>query len=630
MGKGANRRNRRKKYPTKNVYQNKSPDTQLSVTRIPKIFGADFSGHDDSVQKYQDIIDATPHDGGKRRVLFICEASYLRTGFSTYLHEIFTRLHATGKYDLAEFGSYGDAPHIDPRAGEVKWKYYHNLPTSLEEAREYGFVDGQVVGPQYSENQFGKWRLPLVLADFKPDIVISIRDNWMDKYVKDCPFREYFHWIWMPTVDGYPQRWDWLKDYNQVDTVLAYSWFGKKVLETQSKTPMSQIQHIKPIKVKDVCQPGADPQIFKPLPKKEVRKIFGIPDTDKNGAPLRFVGTVMRNQPRKLFPRILEAFEKFKSDHPDVSKGVMLLCHTSIPDVGWDIPALAAMYGLQDHVAYSYMCLKCGNIAVSSFLGSPTTCPICKTPESFGTPNTKFGFTPEHLNLIYNLMDVYIQGSIAEGDGMPVNEAKMAGVPCLVSDYSALYEKARNGGALPIHNDTIYTEHETGQWRSLFSRSDLSNKLASLLRNEDKRQKLAKEAQECAMKYYTWDLCSKKWESLLDSIAIRDRKETWDSPIEELKKPNPNSPPEGLSDEEFVEWLYINILCRQGSDSSGKHYWCQILQNKNVARKDIERHFRALVEKENAVKMLRKNPKNPNTRPEDVIREAIIKAEGAL
>ena len=43
----------------------------------------------------------------KKRVLFCSEATYLNTGYATYAREVLSRLHASGKYEIAEFASYG-------------------------------------------------------------------------------------------------------------------------------------------------------------------------------------------------------------------------------------------------------------------------------------------------------------------------------------------------------------------------------------------------------------------------------------------------------------------------------------------------------------------------------------------
>lgn len=518
--------------------------------------------------------------------------------------------------------SYGAPREGDKRAAQVPWKYYHNLPTNPMEEQAYGTKNGQPINDNYRENQFGKWKLPYVLADFKPDIVLLNRDNWMDTHVLQCPLRDKVLVYWMPTVDGYPQKWEWLKDYAQVDGLFAYSHFGKKVLEEQSKTVLSKRLHKLPeLKVLDVIQPGVNLDIFKPMDKVELKRNMGIP------ANMRFVGTVMRNQPRKLFPRIIDAFYMFKTRYPQSSKNVKLLLHTSIPDVGWDIPEAVLRRGLENEVLFSYVCRSCGSFTIMNFRGSPTICPACNQKTLY-TPNTQFGVDEDKFAMIYNLMDVYIQGSIAEGDGMPVNEAKACGIPCLVSDYSALYEKGRNGGAMPIVSETIYTEHETMQWRSLFSRKDLAHKLNVLMTNDQKRAKLSRRARECAERFYNWDLTAKKWEAWILNAPLKDRKETWEAPIE-LKTPEKSSPPSDLSNEDFIEWLYINILRRNGVDPGGLQYWIGLLQQ-GASRKDMEKHFRTLVERENTVKELIQNPNKGATNPMDRVRDIVERTEGKI
>ena len=60
----------------------------------------------------------------KKRILMNGEASYMLSGFGTYSNEVLSRLHDTGKYELAEFATYGFVN--DPRDTNVKWKIYAN------------------------------------------------------------------------------------------------------------------------------------------------------------------------------------------------------------------------------------------------------------------------------------------------------------------------------------------------------------------------------------------------------------------------------------------------------------------------------------------------------------------------
>ena len=610
--KAANNRNREEQRFLEEMHQ----EAKVDLVSLPSILGANFNFEQNEIEAIRKKIESLPKDpsGHKKRILFISEAGYLKTGFSTYLYQVLKRLNATGKYEIAEFGSYGNSPEVDPRAKNSPWKYYHNMPVNNIEDAEYK--------KDYKENQFGKWKLSYVLADFKPDIILLNRDNWMDTHVLKNQFRGNCLVFWMPTVDGYPQKWEWLHDYSKVDGLYTYSWFGKKVLEDQSRTVLAKRIKLPELNVRNVMQPGVDTSVFKPMDKTEVKKTFGVPNN------LRFIGTVMRNQPRKLFTRIIDSFRLFKEKYPIESRNTLLLLHTSIPDVGWDIPEAVRQNGLEELVVYSYMCSNCGLLAVSTFVGSPANCPQCNKP-SFHTPNTQFGYKDEHFAFIYNLMDVYIQGSIAEGDGMPVNEAKACGVPVLCSDFSALYEKNRNGGGLPIKNDTIYTEHETMQWRSLFSREDLAEKLASLMGDEPKRLKLSKEARECAEKYYSWDLCATKWELAIDEAKIKNRTETWDKSIE-IKETSKFAPPDSPNTKdgykEWLTWCYQNILGRKGIDPDGLQYWTRVLENapdKRKSKDDLEKHFRKMVDSENESKKILANPKSAISDPIQRIRDQV-------
>jgi hypothetical protein len=71
----------------------------------------------------------------KKRVLFVGEASFLSTGFSTYYRELLPRLVETGKYEIAELGSYAAQNH--PLVEEFiqgRWKFYGVMPTTQEES----------------------------------------------------------------------------------------------------------------------------------------------------------------------------------------------------------------------------------------------------------------------------------------------------------------------------------------------------------------------------------------------------------------------------------------------------------------------------------------------------------------
>ena len=62
----------------------------------------------------------------KPRILFCSEFSQLKTGYAVYGHEVLTRLHNSGKYDIYELACYSH--HSDPRNQRVPWTTYSILP----------------------------------------------------------------------------------------------------------------------------------------------------------------------------------------------------------------------------------------------------------------------------------------------------------------------------------------------------------------------------------------------------------------------------------------------------------------------------------------------------------------------
>ena len=253
----------------------------------------------------------------------------------------------------------------------------------------------------------------------------TLTDWWMAYFWADSALRDRFHWVYMACVDSYPQKWEWINTYGNVDTLLAYSHFGKRALEEQSRTYIAQSMHLKPLDVEMVTQPGIDNEIYKPVDKKIIKEQFGIPPE------IRFIGMVSRNQKRKLFPRLIESFRMFKDQNgwqetdPRRKKikdidNIKLLLHTCVKDVGFDIPEAIRREGLQKEVLFSYICTKCGACAVSLFAGHPTKCPKCGEVAMI-TPNTQFGYPDEQFAKLFNLFDVYVQASIA-GACLPAGE----------------------------------------------------------------------------------------------------------------------------------------------------------------------------------------------------------------
>jgi glycosyltransferase involved in cell wall biosynthesis len=478
----------------------------------------------------------------KKRVLFCSEATFLNTGYATYTREILNYLHSTGKYEIAEMGSYGQRD--DPRASSIPWKYYGVSPNTDCEPK--ATQEEMRVYQSGGTNQFGEWIFEHICLDFMPDIVCDIRDFWMLDFAERSPFRNYFNWAIMPTVDARPQARQWIATYAGADAVLTYSDWAGGVLNDQSGGR---------IKYHGSAPPSAHPA-YHPVADKRAHKVqFGI-DPD-----YKIVGTVMRNQRRKLYPDLFEAFRKFldKSEN----KNYYLYCHTSYPDLGWDIPELILQHDLSAHILFTYICPETSKPFPSLFKGAVAQSPFTGKWGST-LSNVKNGVSYENLSDIINLFDLYTQYANCEGFGLPQVEAAACGVPVCGTDYSAMESVLRKLGGHPIKPAGLYKELETGCLRAVPDNDAAAELFRSFFedQNDEDREKEGKRTRELFNKYYQWDISGRQWESIFDSFKIRPPEETWLSQPK-LHQCRPKLTDEMLTNADpnrLAKWLIVEAL----------------------------------------------------------------------
>tara|TARA_R110000824_G_scaffold282601_8_gene470884 strand:- start:52 stop:1704 length:1653 start_codon:yes stop_codon:yes gene_type:complete len=470
----------------------------------------------------------------KRRVLLVSEANFLNSGFGTYAKELLNRLHTTNKYELAEFASYGK-----PSMGQsVPWTFYGNMPEDGDQA-SLDFYNSN------GSHQFGTWRFDKVCIDFKPDIVLSYRDPWMDNWIQNAPTRPYFHWVWMPTVDSSPQRQEWVDTFSTCDAVLAYSEFGGKVLKEQGKERINYI---------GCASPGIDPHVYKPLPKEALRKEMGI------DPECFIVGTVMRNQKRKLFFELMKSFRSFLDEAPsDIASKSLLYLHTSYPEKnGWDIADGIMQNNLGGKVLMTYICRVCNKFFPSPFQDALAQCQFCKKRTAV-CPTVSLGVSVEDLAKIYNLFDLYVQYAICEGFGMPQVEAAACGVPVAGTDYSAMHDVIKFTKGYPIPVKTFFREIETNAERAYPDNDKLKETFIEFFsQSNEERTKKSMEVRKHTIKRYNWDDTASVWERYIDSYEPQGLQGKWDSPASLSMVPD--GIPENLSNEDFIKWIFTDVL----------------------------------------------------------------------
>ena len=469
----------------------------------------------------------------KKRVLFVSECHSVASGFGTYAKQVLPRLAATGKYDLAEFASYGK-----PESGDVDWLYFSNSPENDQEQQLFA---------QHHANHFGYWRFDKVVLTFKPDIVLTYRDPWMDEWIAHSPLRPFFNWVWMPTVDSAPQKRKWLESFADCDALLAYSEFGEKTLKEQSNGTLN---------VLGCASPAIDPELYCPVPnKKKHKEKFNLPPD------INIVGTVMRNQRRKLFFELMKAFKGFlKTAPPEVAKKTFLYLHTSYPEPqGWDIAEGILEFGLSSKVITTYVCRNCKKFHPSIFQDAICLCPHCDQ-RSAVMPSVGFGLSIPELIEVYNLFDMYVQYAICEGFGMPQVEAGACGVPVAAVDYSAMEDVVRFTKGYPINVKSLYRELETGADRALPDNEHLARIITDhFCLSEDERNKKCYETRMGTIKRYDWDRTAKVWEHAIDNANFVGLQGKWDAPRMPIK-PLPPSIPNIQDGEDLVRWSYAELL----------------------------------------------------------------------
>jgi len=428
----------------------------------------------------------------RKKVLVMTDSPKLHTGFAKVGKEVWTYLNRTGKYDIKCLGWF----HQDSNE-EVTYPIF----TTEKDSQ----------GRTSQEDKYGHKSFPSFVDRFKPDLVWTLGDMWMVDHVANAHNRSSFKWIGYFPIDGHPSPSKWGPTVENMDLAVAYGKYGMEVIK--QKAPKANLQYI---------YHGVDTRAFCPVDDKDRldarRNIIGVGD-DK-----LLLGIVARNQPRKAFDKLFEAYFYILtgaynickdcgkiSVYPynllakgavpiddcrhclskNVSRGtarddVRLYVHGAIVDCGWDMLDLQNDFNLG------------GKILVN--------------------PSLRIGAgVSEHtLNGVYNAIDVFTLPTRGEGFGLPILEAMAAGTPVVVTDYSAHTEWVGEAGEL-IPPIALESEPLTNIRRAII---DVDLYVASLLKfinDKDLRESCGRKGIEIA-KSMDWEIICKQWESVIDSV----------------------------------------------------------------------------------------------------------------
>ncbi len=415
-------------------------------------------------KKEKQNIHSTEIPTKKLKVLWMSDNVLISSGMAVVGREILLGLHRTGKYQLTHLGwGFNGFPH--------------NFPVPILPASAPDFGKNGV--PQAGIPSFQR-----VIEMCKPDVVIALGDAWMLNYIKDLPNRKSFKLIQYSPIDGSPIPQVWINWFKDADSLVMYSEFGSK-----------EIEKIAPELKSSLIYHGVKSDVYKPLPqdiKSRIKKTITFQQVEGNQLVTKIglpdnafvVGVIARNQPRKNFDRIIKSFAKFAKNKPDVR----LWLHSAITDAAYNLAELAIIYGIADKV--------------------------CFTPNY----NLANGVSEHDLNSLMNVFDVHFLPTQGEGFGLPILESMSAGVPQVVTDYSAHVEWCKSASILiPLTEDDFILSPNYPVERAVPKITESAKCLEKIYLDKSLREELSKNAREVAISM-SWEKTIPQWELAIEEV----------------------------------------------------------------------------------------------------------------
>lgn len=510
----------------------------------------------------------------KKRVILNTDYPLLKTGLARNGRLLAEYLYRTGKYELYYFccGTAWESPEYS----RFPWKTFGTLPNNQQELQQICQDPGQARFVSY-----GGYYIDRVIKEYKPDIVISSNDHWaVDNWISKLWFDK-INFIPHITLDSLPFLNTNIELLKKTKNYLVWAEFAEK------ESHRLGFNHVKTL------TGMIDSKSFYKLSKEKKQKL-----RKNNNIPERaFVcGFVFRNQLRKECAALLEGFKYYLNDNSHMDS--YLLLHTSFSEGGgWNIPSLCDELNIdKKRILTTYVCRGCKGYEIKSFVGENQKCPHCRTEGDKGqiTANVSNGVTEKELNEIYNLMDVYCHPFNAGGLEMPIVEALYTELPLATVPYSS--------GETFTDNDFVYSldisfnrQHGTQFKRAVINPRSITKFLNKMVyANDESKVNLGKRGREWALGKFSIEVVGKQWEQLLDSLPLIE----WDYDFAPKPK-NPTAAIENLpSDSDFIEQLYVKILCVGGSDPSGKEHWLAQLKN-GLTREQMVNIFRNIASQDN-------------------------------
>jgi hypothetical protein len=193
-------------------------------------------------------------------------------------------------------------------------------------------------------------------------------------------------------------------------------------------------------------------------------------------------------------------------------------------------------------------------------------------------------------------MDVYCHPFTSGGQEIPIQEAKLAELITLVTDYSCGKDSCSpESGGFPLEWSE-YREPGTQFIKASTFPSSIKKQLNKVYKMDElKKSSLGKKSREYVIKNYSIDVIGKKLESILDSMPAIE----WDFDFKkELKDPE-YTPPHIEDHSRWLIDIYKNILKVDLDETDeGHQHWMKAFEQ-GATKESIISYFRSTAAKEN-------------------------------
>ena len=431
----------------------------------------------------------------KIRILAHSNFSKMVTGFGKNMKNVLLKLFNDPDIEIIE------AANGVYMGSDVKtpWTTYGTAPNDQSVIQQIGNDPSKSQAASY-----GYYTIDQIIEECKPDIYVGIEDVWAFRNFENKPWWNTIPKIIWTTIDSVPLLPEIKELYNLSDKFLVWASFAE---EEMKKLGYENVETL---------HGAVDYSNFKPLEnREEIRKKFKLTDEF-------VVGFVFKNQLRKSVPNILEGFKIFKERHPESKARLLLHTDWSERNSGWDILRFLDEKQIpQQDLLASYVCHKCGNFFLHSYIGEEKDCPACGGQKSVHTKTSTIGVSESQLNEIYNCMDVYCHPFTSGGQELPIQEAKAAGLITLVTEYSCGTDSCYDHqGGIPLKWNE-YREPNTQFIKATTCPHDIADQLSKVfLMDQEEKQRIINNGQN----YIKQDFCVDKTVARLKEIIIESVK----------------------------------------------------------------------------------------------------------